>query len=79
MAKINHAKTPAADLEALSQSLGAQIDDLRAQRVAIADELRSRAASAAEKRAKLQAELDELDGVSVEAEGQTLSASGGVE
>lgn len=79
MAKINHAKTSTPDLEALSQSLGAQIDDLRAQRVAIADELRSRAASAAEKRAALQAQMDELDGVSVEAEGQTLSVSGGVE
>lgn len=71
-----------ADLIALSQELGRQVDELREQRAAIAGELRSRASKVADKRAKLQAQLAALDGEVVEsvdavAEGASLTVARG--
>lgn len=74
MPKADLQKMTADQLVALSYELGAAHDELRAKRIAVADELRSRQADADKRRAELQAEMDALSGSAV-ALGANLTAS----
>lgn len=74
MAKKNLSDLTNDELVAQSQELGRQIDGLREQRIAIADEIRARA----DRRAALQAQLDEIDGVHAVGQGQVIEAKASV-
>lgn len=78
MTKTEMKKLSQDELVALSQDLGRQRDDIRVKQIAVADEIRARADAVAEKRAKLQAELAELDGSAV-ANGADFVVAGIVE
>lgn len=72
MAKSPYSGVTSADLIAQNQALGIEQDSIRAQRIAIADELRRRSETAAELRRRAALSDEELgDAI---AEGVTLSA-----